>query len=144
MNKTTKQNWWKTAQAAPQQPMRIPTEAEIRQREQLQAQLNVVRDQRNSAMQELKGYVAQKNNAIASGITNSGLANKIILQTDTALASDANVQKAVDKQIQLDNQFMSMLPPEDLAGSKAATQRMIQQSAAYADQIAKGQAPAQQ
>lgn len=113
------------------------------QNPQSQAKLNEVRNQKNMVMGQLKQYVSQKNPAIGAGITNSGLANKIILQTDTALAADANVQKIVDQQVQLDKQFMSLLPPQELAGTKAAIQRQIAQTSAYADQIAKGQAPAQ-
>ena len=105
---------------------------------------NQIREQRMAMTNALKKNVSAKSPAVAAGLTNSAIANKILLQTDPALASDAQVQTAVDTQMQLEQQFLAAMKPQDQAATKVAIQRMISQAQQYADQLIRGQAPAQQ
>ena len=105
---------------------------------------NQIREQRMKMTNALKKNVSAKSPAVAAGLTNSAIANKILLQTDPALASDAQVQAAVDTQMQLEQQFLAAMKPQDQAATKVAIQRMISQAQQYADQLIRGQAPAQQ
>ena len=105
---------------------------------------NQIREQRMASTNALKKNVSAKSPAVAAGLTNSAIANKILLQTDLALASDAQVQALVDTQMQLEQQFLAAMKPQDQAATKVAIQRMISQAQQYADQLIRGQAPAQQ
>lgn len=105
---------------------------------------NAIRAQRMELAQGLKNHVQTISPAVAAGITNSGLANKIILQTDAATAADKESQSAVDMQIELEKRFLATMNPQEQAATKSAIARMIQQATAYAGQLQAGQAPAQQ
>jgi hypothetical protein len=108
------------------------------------AYLNQLRSQRMAITQALIAHVRQTNPAVAAGLTNSGLANKILLQTDPTTAADPETQSAVDTQMRLEGQFLAAMNPQSREATKSAISRMISQAHAYADQLVRGQAPAQQ